>query len=267
MNPISALSSFEEVTPIIVCGAARSGTRMITDILNAHPEIAIQNEMHADTVEAYFKMIDVVTKTFSHHSERKGKFLGDLWEKSRKGLTHAFFASACKKGPVGKQKNELRFHGIKTPGFERYFDQFENAFSGVSPKYVYCARAPEKVWSSWVALGYLDDIEVFHRRYLRSLRAGNKIKNKSPERFAVFDLDTFVNSNDKAGFLHDNIFSIIGVTDSKKYSDEFLALPNRNSLERTGKPPVISRRLESEMERLKSCDAIKEQRSKLGLVR
>lgn len=263
---ISELSDVEGITPIIICGAARSGTRMITDILNSHPEVAIQNEMHAGTVEAYFEMIDVVTRTYAHHSERKGKFLGDLWEKSRKGLTHAFLASACKKGPVGKGKDNLKYHGIKTPGFERYFDQFENAFSGVPPKYVYCARAPEKVWPSWVALGYLNDVEVFRRRYLRSLRQANKIKIKAPDRFSVFDLDAFVSSADKTEFLHDNIFSMIGILDSKAYSSEFLALPNRNSLERTGKPPVSSHRLESEMAMLRNCELIKEQRSKLGLV-
>lgn len=266
MNLVSELSSVEGITPIIVCGAARSGTRMITDILNTHPEIAIQNEMHADTVEAYFKMIDVVTNTFIHHSERKGKFLGDLWEKSRTGLTHAFLASACKKGPVGKQKDNLKYHGIKTPGFERYFDQFENAFSGNSPKYVYCVRAPEKVWPSWVALGYLDDVDVFHRRYLRSLRQANKIKSKASDRFSVFDLDAFVDSDDKAKFLHDEIFSKIGILDSKEYSSEFLTLPNRNSLERAGKPPVSALRLETEVAMLKKCDRIKEQRSKLGLT-
>lgn len=65
-------------TPISVSGVARSGTRMISDILNQHPEIEIESEMHAKTLEAYFEFLDRTQANFDHYSERKGFVLDKL---------------------------------------------------------------------------------------------------------------------------------------------------------------------------------------------
>jgi len=266
MSFISELSAAKKITPIVVCGAARSGTRMATDLLNIHNEVAIQNEMHAGTVEAYFEMLDKVKETFKLHSERKGRVLDGLWESSRCSLTHAFLMSACKKGPVGAEKKALRYHGIKTPGFERYFTKFEEAFSGSSPYYVYCVRSVDKVWSSWISLGYLTDVAVFKKRYERSLRQAKAIKKASSERFVLFDLDAYASVADKVKFVENNLFLPLGLSGSSEYVDLLEAAPNRNSLKRTGVKPIESNELKAQMEMLKSCSVISELRRDIGCL-
>ena len=71
-NYIDAVKSVEGIKPIIICGAARSGTRMLTDILNFYSNVAIQDKLHAKPIENYFEFIDVIASSFDYYSKRKG---------------------------------------------------------------------------------------------------------------------------------------------------------------------------------------------------
>ncbi len=135
-NFLESLEGLKKTTPVIVCGAARSGTRMMTDILNTHKNILIQEEMHANTIESYFNMLRNIDDVFDSYSERKGYQLDTHWNNSKHILSHVFFATAGKKKTTNNTK-EITFHGIKTPGYERYFPELEDAFSHTPPIYIY----------------------------------------------------------------------------------------------------------------------------------
>lgn len=260
---VDGLARTRRITPIIVCGAARSGTRMAADLLNIHDRIAVQNEMFAEVWESYLRMLADIDRTFSEHESRNGKKIDVHWRNLKGGLTHAFFAAACKKRGTGQGK-DLRFHGIKTPGFERYFVQFEKIFSKHPPLYVYCLRSAGKVWRSWHSLGYLDSVSDFRRRYERSLRQAGKIKRRAGDRFILFDLDAFVSATDKHEHLKEQLFLPMGLKVGRRYKNLFNHAPNRNSMKRFGVESKRDERVELEMRELDEHPGILELRKKLG---
>ncbi|WP_242523999.1 sulfotransferase [Microbulbifer salipaludis] len=262
---LNGLEESKEINPIIVCGAARSGTRMVTDLLNEHPEIAVQEEMHAKTIESFFAFLKNVDDVYDHYSERKGRRLDGSWNLSKAAFAHTFFACANKKDCIGTNKS-LKFHGIKTPGYERYFEEFESVFSTLLPHYVYCVRPVAKVWRSWRSMGYLSDLEVFKIRYQRSLRQAIKIKASAASRFVLFDLESFVESDNKEQFVHDNLFSRLGFGEKSVRLASISSLPNRNSLKNRGREYVKDEALQEEVALLEGCTKIREFKEKLGLV-
>lgn len=261
-NFLDTLPTTRKITPLLVCGAARSDTRMATDLLNAHPRVAVQNEMHGETFEAYVQLVRAVDANFEKHSARKGKPLGQAWQIAKAELGHVFLATASKRAAVGRGKR-LTYHGIKTPGYERFFDEFQALFPRTRAVVVYCLRSVDKVWRSWSALGYVDDVEIFRARYERSLRHAVAIRKKIGERFVLFDLDDYVASGDPCGWAGAKLFAPMGL-DISECAEVIRELPNRNALSRTGAEVVEGEKIEAEMAMLRGLDRIRELRVELG---
>lgn len=251
---VDNLENIAYVKPVIICGNARSGTRMMTDIANTHPHVAVQEEMHAKTIEAYFEFTRTIDENFSSYSERKGHYLADHWDAHKKSLTLAFLSFANKKEMIGQGKS-INYYGIKTPGFERYFSEFETLFNSEA-LYIYCVRNPVSVWRSWKSMGYLNDIEVFKNRYSRSIRQAIKIKRQAEDRLAVFNLDEFISAKDKGEYVSQNIFeklALEGLFDKTKIS----SLDNRNSMQNRGVKPREEESFLSEKEYLEKDESIR----------
>ncbi|GAB5388791.1 MAG: hypothetical protein Alpg2KO_17590 [Alphaproteobacteria bacterium] len=261
-NMLDALHSLKQITPLIICGAARSGTRMMTDLINRHPEVAIQEEMHAKTIEAFFRFTEEVDAIFASYSERKGRPLEGHWMRSRHMLTHAMLVSANKSSLYGRGK-PIRFHGIKTPGYERYFDQFDKAFATTPPRYIYCMRDPGKVWRSWQAMEYVDDYATFEARYIRSLRQANRIRRRAPDRLVVFDLEAYIAATDKGEHVARNILSPLGLDTPDSLRQSLSATENRNSLANHGRSYAQAPELEEQMAALRNNPKLIEQRDLL----
>jgi hypothetical protein len=215
-----------EWEPIVVCGAARSGTRMIADILNRHAEIDIEAEMHAKTAEAYFAFLDSVRMNFEHYTERKGVPQDLHWQKVQHTLHHVFFATAGKKVTRRTTDKTIRYHGLKTPGYERYFVNFEQMFPVTKPLYIYAKRNVGAVWRSWVAREFTSDLEEFRRRYERSLRQALKIRRSAPDRFALFDLDSYIASADKPDFVARNVLDPLRIPHKIDWPSDGIANSN-----------------------------------------
>lgn len=261
-NFLDGFKTIKKITPIIVCGMARSGTRMLTDLLNNHDQIAIQNEMHAKTIEAFFNLKKEVDGVFSHYEKKEGRRKNNNWLKSQNILMHTFFASANKKGILGYKK-KIKFHGIKTPGYERYLSDFEDIFSSTPPFYMYCIRRPEKVWRSWKSIGYLIDFKVFQQRYLRSLRQAQRIRNAVPKRLIIFNLDDYIKTEDKHIFIQNNIFNRMGIESIDRYKEVMDTTPNRNALKNKGSKYIEDKLMAEEMNTLMSNEEIRERRKAL----
>ncbi|MDI4637448.1 MULTISPECIES: sulfotransferase [Halomonadaceae] len=238
------------VSPLIVCGAARSGTRMVTDILNNHPSFVVEEEMHAKTMEAFFRFLNEVDDNFDSYSSRKGRRLDAHWESMKPLFFHFFMKSANKKESLDVSSNVM-FHGIKTPGFERYFNEFESVFSRRPPSYVYCVRDAALVWRSWKSLGFLNDFDVFRRRYVRSLRQACKIKKNADGRLVVFDLDQYVATETKNSFINARLVGpLLGYERNLESDIEYDLVENRNSIGRRGQQYCYDKVLKNEMKSL-----------------
>lgn len=55
------------LTPLIISGVARSGTRMATDLLNVHPKVVIQEEMYGKLFEKYFSFVKEADQIFTSY--------------------------------------------------------------------------------------------------------------------------------------------------------------------------------------------------------
>lgn len=219
-------------TPVIICGAARSGTRMISDIMNQHSKVHIEGEMHAQTMKAYLNMLSQVDQVFRHYSEKNNRVLDEHWMAVRPALHHLFFATACKATNLKRNKANIEYHGIKTPGYEKFFRHFERIFSSTPPLYIYAIRDAGSVWRSWKLRGYDTSVESFTERYLRSLREAISIKEGAPSRFVAFNLDDYIAATDKPTHIAGSILKPLGMDDMIAWPDG--GMGNRNSTQKRG---------------------------------
>lgn len=233
---------------------------MIADILNQHDEIEIEAEMHAKTIEAYFDFLKSVQKNFDHYSERKGYRLDKHWKRSQRALHHVFFATAGKEA-ARSQGESITYHGLKTPGYERYFEEFDSIFNPVKPLYIYAIRQVGPVWRSWVTRQFSDDPELFRRRYERSLRQALKIRRSAPERFALFDLDAYIAAENQQDFVNEKILKALGMPEMRGWPEQ--GVPNSNSASALGLELVHTRNLEKQIESLEADEKIAFYRQKL----
>lgn len=255
------LKETRSLVPVIVCGVARSGTRMIADILNRHTEIEIEAEMHAKTIEAYFEFLKQVQSNFDHYSGRKGFALDKHWKRNQRALHHMFFATAGKDAAPVQERGICRYHGLKTPGYERYFEEFESMFHPVKPLYIYAIRRVGPVWRSWVTRQFTDDPELFRRRYERSLRQALKIRRSARDRFAVFDLDAYIAAEDQQAYVNTEILRKLGIADLEEWPT--LGVPNTNSASALGLELVQTPDLEQQMADLEADERLTLYRRKL----
>lgn len=234
---------------------------MIADILNAHPSILVEAEMHAKTIEAYFAFLDQVQENFDHYSERKGFALDRHWQRSQTDLHHLFFATAGKRPTSLDARADVTYHGLKTPGFERYFERFETIFKRKPPLYVYALRQPGAVWRSWVTRGFEASFDTFLLRYQRSLRQALTIKTTAPDRLALFNLDTYIAAPDKASFVTQEILKKLGLPEFKVWPEG--GVDNSNSASALGLSLVDSPEVTAQIAQLNADRKIRAYRDKL----
>lgn len=128
---------------LIIGGHPRSGTSMVRDLLNRHPNIYVTRELSVRGV--YPEMMGLLeTADETHRASgkyarlhgRKERLVSDLWF----GLSKY-------------DEDRARFDGAtvvgnKTPGSERFFAEYEERIGYLAPRYIYCLRDPVKVVSS-----------------------------------------------------------------------------------------------------------------------
>ncbi len=108
-------------------------------------------------------------------------------------------------------------------------------------------RSVDSVWRSWKSLEFLDDIKVFESRYERSLRQAIKIKNKTKDRFVLFNLDSYIESIDKVNFLKSELFEKLELEIDESTAHLLKSLQNRNSIQKKGSSYVKNISINDEM--------------------
>lgn len=176
--------------PIIVCGMPRSGTRMIATYLEASPDVVITNEYPVSLLRS--ALLHEATLIRSLEKKRgtrwMRRFRREYW------LEQWVLAS---RPQVQKKAKTARRIGNKTPGVEAFFEDFELAFAGQEPLYVYCARPPLKVLRSLYNMPWNDKSVRFNwERYKASIRDLARMVEKAPERVLMVRVDALQTRRD-----------------------------------------------------------------------
>jgi len=171
-------------SPIIICGAARSGTTFIWQLLNEHPDIVLSDEFFIYKTPSMMKWFDEMREAFGSLTAR-----GD-WKPRKAAIMRSlwYYTSQPARAEAGLIS---RRWGNKTPGSELYIDFYEDVLEESPPHYIYCMRDPIRVFLSTrnMAWGKGGNIQGQVKRYIRSIRAMEDFREQAPERMKIFQID------------------------------------------------------------------------------
>jgi len=198
---LPAYPSADKVTPLIIVGPPRSGTRFITNVLNEVPGVTVQGEIPVFIIDRIIRTV----KRFQRMYVTAGpeKELPDKFSLASKDFMFAVWAN-LQKGKRREAGDDCRYFGYKTPYHEKYFDFYNTFFDPVQPIYICCIRRFEdhllSVQARWPGRG----IAYVALRYILSLRRIRLMKEKRPDRVLLFFLDDYKAQG--SSYLHEKIF-------------------------------------------------------------
>lgn len=190
---------------IIICGNPRSGTQMISNILRAHPAIAITAEFPPPALASTFDLLDKIDMRlakFPKHNEswqnERGRLLQDIWIRTSTPHTIA-------------KSRSCRIVGNKTPGAEFFIEQFESAFYPVSPIYVYCLREGRKVLRSLKNMPWnVNPFKTNLERYKESVKIAERFREQAADRIIFCQIDQVTQETGGLEALGNRLFRFIG---------------------------------------------------------
>lgn len=196
----------DNVTPLIIVGRQRAGTRYIMHVLNQFRQVTVQGEIPPPVMRTVKRMFDEI-QIFYGNSSRVGRNEEiasrriELWNRKKASLMFSVW-SGLSKDREKRPSRMCKYFGYKCPGHEIYFD-FYNDFFQVKPFYIYCIRnfvdhylSISSIWPrkkiESVADGYLNSIEMYHR-----------MKGEMSERVLLSNLDDLKIGG--TGYINENI--------------------------------------------------------------
>lgn len=161
--------------PIVICGAARSGTTALSIMLNQHEEIGIAREIELYKLPS---LAPLLAETETHH--------GDSWTQERRDeVVKALWFFVGR--PVPWSKFNVRRWGTKSPWSEFDAELWDPL---VSPAWIYVLRRGDHVFQSHIRLGYgeAQNPERLTARYKESIRLGEKLQAEGLAHICQLDL-------------------------------------------------------------------------------
>ena len=198
------------VTPVVICGMGRSGTRNVADNIAKHPLVQIYGEIPPNIMDSF---LDFFSNTNSAYlkspfgkgwAERKDEFFFDC-------------LNNLSKEKIEFKKSERKFVGYKSPNHERFFKKIEQCFSGeeVKPYYIYCVRDALSCWQSYKSMEWNRlDVESFIEEYIESVGFYFSMLDKFDDRVVVFNLNEYKCCNDKEGYFKYSVMRKMGMSES-----------------------------------------------------
>lgn len=161
--------------PIVICGAARSGTTALSAMLNQHEEIGLAREIELVKLPS---LPSLITESAKHH--------GDAWTKQRRAeVVRALWYFVGR--PVPQPLRNLRRWGTKTP-----WSEFDAEFwdSLVNPLWIYVLRRGDEVFRSHIRLGWGEgkNPKRLITRYKESVRLGEAMQSRGSAHICQMDL-------------------------------------------------------------------------------
>jgi len=197
--------STDKVTPLIVAGPQRCGTRFVMNVLNSVPGFTINGEIPPSIMN---RVISVVEKCDLKYLNDNRKNVGKNWNLTKRDFMFAAWAN------IGKDKRKeggekCFYYGYKTPFHEKYFDFYNGFFQPIRPKYICCVRCFNDHYFSVKARWPEKSISSVTKRYVRSLRRIRYMKQQRPDDVLLFFLDDYK----EVGFQYfrDRIFEPLGL--------------------------------------------------------
>ena len=175
------------MTPIIVAGPQRCGTRFVTNILNSVPEVTVHGEIPLPIMKY---LIKVVNECEARYLNDQRKYIGENWNAKKQDFMFATWANMSKGKNLGFHSKCL-YYGYKTPFHEKYFDFYNSFFYPTRPKYVCCIRFFHDHYFSVHARWPHRSIVKVSKRYVQSLRQIRYMKKKRREDVMLFFLDDY----------------------------------------------------------------------------
>lgn len=182
------------ITPLIVVGRPRAGTRFVTDILNRFDDVAVQSEIPNPVMASVHRMMSEVDTYYrgtvdSAERGERGVKEHAAWQGKRASLMFALWAGCSQAKAKGLDK-QVRYFGYKRPKHEDYFDFYEKMFEGGNlPFYVFCVRNFVDNYLSISSRWPERTVEMVADEYLAALSVYKRMKNRAAERVLLFNLD------------------------------------------------------------------------------
>jgi len=195
----------QNTVPLIIAGLPRSGTRFITNVLNAVPGVTIQSEIPRPVIKIFKHLIETCETVYSHKPEKNW---AASWDATKRDFMYAGWANLTKSARK-KSKPETLFYGYKTPGHEFYFDFYNSFFDPIQPKYVCSVRSFVDHFLSVQARWPRRNIRKVSIDYIQSLRQIRYMKKQKPNDVLLFILDDYKEAG--THYLHKQLFEPLGL--------------------------------------------------------
>lgn len=197
----------DTTTPIIVVGPPRSGTRFITNVLNAIPGVTIHGEIPEPIINNVLRVVNKCDQMYVNNQFRNS---AQNWDLAKREFMFASWATLNKNKPRKSDKDSIYF-GYKTPFHEKYFDFYNNYFYPNQPEYICCIRSFPGHLLSVQARWPKRITPYIAFRYIMSLRQIRSMKEKKPDQVLLFFLDDYKKIGNR--YLSEKIFKPLGLED------------------------------------------------------
>lgn len=184
----------ERLTPLIVCGRQRAGTRFVANLLNSFEAVTLQGEIPnpvMTAMERFLKEVDVYYEQRGESGRRRFEKQNLTWLRKKGPLVLSLWASVGQDSFV-EPGPECRYFGYKRPNNEYYFDFYETCFNKCRPVYVYCIRNFVDNYLSIVSRWPDRSIDQVATEYLGSVRQYTRMKTAAPDRVLLMNLDDHI---------------------------------------------------------------------------
>lgn len=234
-------------TFVVLCGMPRCGTRQFADFANAHPRLCVQGEIRGSLLPVIRATLEAGAAAYP-----TGYSAHQFRQKRAQGLADllALLSKSQRIAKPGADGDSL-IHGLKCPQIER---QRGLLAAIVRPAFrrmvwLHCIRNPADCWLSLRAMPWFhDDLDQFVARYCTSLAQACALADSpaTDPRFAqsvaALNLDAFIASPDRAGWLGRHLFAPLGLGPPAAELDRIVAATgNRNATSRATGTPRASR--------------------------
>jgi hypothetical protein len=225
------------VSPLIICGMGRSGTRNTANVLNCHDEVMLFGEVPLGVMKEVFDLLDTIDKTYS----RKDYHV-KLWARKKAQFVYSSF-NYIGKAPLAKEKRSARFIGHKTPHHEKLFEDYERHFQSVDvqPVYLYCCRDVKSCWRSYKSMnwGSKRTLESFLKEYEESYAHLQLMRSKAKNRVHLVKLNDLIAAPNQVEFYRETLFKPLGLDLDSDTAQKIASLENGNATVKvTGRPPL-----------------------------
>ncbi|MCK0753254.1 sulfotransferase [Chromohalobacter japonicus] len=197
------------VTPVVICGMGRSGTRNVADNIAKHPLVQIYGEIPPNIMDSFLEFFFRTNSAFLKSPFGKG------WA-DRKNEFFFDCLNNISKEKIEFKKDGRKYVGYKSPNHERFFNKIEQCFSGeeVKPCYIYCIRDALSCWQSYKSMEWNKlDVEGFIEQYVESVNFYFSMLDKFEKRVVLFNLNEYKTCNDKEAYFKYSILRNIGMSE------------------------------------------------------